>query len=216
MAAQTPKKQETTDQNNTGTELEILVNLEKTFRKNNPATVKRNTEASMDWFRKYVGRAYNRVGTGSMFRDRGLWKSQASMGKMYFFEYDALHKDTLPVWDRYPIVIFFDAYKSKAGDQILLGLNFHYLPPALRMAAFRGLLKFRTEKRYRRNTKLDFSWQVIKVLSQSKYYKHAVHAYRVDHLKSVLVEIPSQSWEMALFIPVQRFVGDISALAIKK
>lgn len=193
--------------NNTGTDLEVLQNLEKAWAKANNGSTKRNTAASMDFFRKYVGRSYNKLGTGAMFRDRKTWRgSNFSLGKMYFFEYDALHKDKLPIWDRYPIVIFFDTYKSKAGDQIVLGLNFHYLAPALRMAAFRGLLRFKTEARYRKNTKLDFSWSVIKVLAQSKYYEKAIHAYRLDHFKSTLVEIPAQSWEMALFLPLQRWV----------
>lgn len=193
--------------NNTGTDLVILQNLEKAWAKANKGSYKRNTEASMDFFRKYVGRSYNKLGTGAMFRDRKTWKgSEFALGKMYFFEYDALHKDKLPIWDRYPVVIFFDTYKSKAGNQIVLGLNFHYLAPALRMAAFRALLKFKTGNGFKKSTKLDFSWSVIKVLAQSKYYEKAIHAYRVDHLKSTLVEIPAQSWEMALFLPLQRWV----------
>lgn len=194
--------------NSTGTDLEILKNLEKAWIKYNNGSAKRNTEESFDFFRKYVGRSYNKLGTGSMFRDRKTWKSASTfaLGKMYFFEYDALHKATLPIWDRYPIVIFFHTYKSKAGDQIILGLNFHYLAPALRMAAFRALLRFKTGSGYKKSSKLDFGWNVIKVLAQSKYYEKAVHAYRVDHLKSTLVEIPAQSWEMALFLPLQRWV----------
>lgn len=193
--------------NSTGTDLVILQNLEKAWAKANKGSYKRNTEASFDFFRKYVGRSYNKLGTGSMFRDRKTWRgTDFALGKMYFFEYDALHKDKLPIWDRYPIVIFFDTYKSKAGNQIVLGLNFHYLAPALRMAAFRALLKFKTGNGFKKSTKLDFSWSVIKVLAQSKYYEKAIHAYRVDHLKSTLVEIPAQSWEMALFLPLARFV----------
>lgn len=194
-------------QNNTGTDLAILQNLEKAWTKANNGNPSRNTEKSMSFFRKYVGRSYNRLGTGSAFRDRKMWKgNKFTLGKMYFYEYDALHKDTLPIWDRYPLVIFFDAYTSKAGDPIVLGLNFHYLTPALRMAAFRALLRFRTEKRYRKNTRLDFSWSVIKTLAQSKYYEKAIHAYRIDHFKSTLVEVPAQAWEMFLFLPLARFV----------
>lgn len=214
MAKVTPQNDESYS-NDTGTDLEVLQKIEQAWKRNNPSAQGRNTAASYDWFRKYVGRSYNKLGTGSMFRDRKLWKSKFSLGKMYFFEYDALHKDTLPLWDRYPIVIFFDAYKSKAGNEIVLGLNFHYLPPVLRLAAFRALLRFRTEKRFRKSTKLDFSWSVIKVLAQSKYFEEAIHAYRLDHFKSVLVEIPAQSWELALFLPTQRWVGDTSTLLKK-
>lgn len=200
--------------NQTGTDLEILQKIEKAWSRNNPSTSKRNTSTSLDWFRNYVGRSFNRIGTGAMFRDRKMWKSQFAFGKLYFFEYDAKHKATLPVWDRYPLVFPFSAYKAKDGGVIVIGLNMHYLPPALRMIAFKALLKFRTEKRYRKNTKLDLEWAAIANMAESKYFKHAVHSYRMDHLKSTLVEIPSQSWEMALFLPTARWVGDVSQLKI--
>ena len=44
-------------------------------------------------------------------------------GEMYMFYYDAKHKDTLPYWDRFPLVFPF----SKVKDGFL-GLNLHYLP----------------------------------------------------------------------------------------
>lgn len=200
--------------NSTGTDLEILQKIEKAWLRNNPSAMKRNSANSLDWFRKYVGRSFNRIGTAAMFRDRSMWKEKFAFGKMYFFEYVAKHKDTLPVWDRYPLVFPFSAYKAKDGMTIVVGLNMHYLQPALRMVAFRALLKFRTEKRYRKNTKLDLEWAAIANMAESKYFKHAVHSYRLDHLRSTLVEVPSQSWELALFLPTARFIGDVSKIKI--
>jgi hypothetical protein len=141
------------------------------------------------------------------------------MGKMYFFEYDAKHKDTLPVWDRYPLVIPFDSWRAKSPEgktvQYVLGINFHYLPPALRMAAFRALLRFKNKDRFVKSTKLDFSWKVIMALSQSKYFEHAVKMYRMDQMRSKFVEIPSQSWEMVLFLPLARWQKGSKAQAWK-
>lgn len=191
--------------NTTGTELEILQKIEKAFYRNNPGAVKRNTSASLDWFRNYVGKAHNKIGTGVMFRDRDTWKTKMTFGKMYFFEYLAKHRATLPIWDRYPLIFPFSAYKAKDGVEIIVGLNMHYLPPVLRMAAFKALLKFRNEKRYRGKTKLKLEWEVLKALSESKYFKHAVHSYRADHFKSVFVEVPAPAWELALFLPVARW-----------
>lgn len=189
----------------TGTDLEILHRIERAWKRNNPNDVKRLTPKSLDWFRNYVGRSFNKVGTGTMFRDRKLWKDHFQIGKLYFFEYDAKHKDTLPIWDRYPLVFPFSMYKAKDGMTIVVGLNMHYLPPQLRMVAFKSLLSLRNESRYRKNTKLKMEWEVLKSMSGHKLFEHAVHAYRLDHLRSVLVEIPSQSWEMAIFLPTQRF-----------
>lgn len=191
--------------NRTGTDLDLLQTLEKSYYKSQGAKAKRNIKKSMDWFRKRITKNYSSVRTARMFRDQDLFKSGMTLGKMYFYEYDAKWKDELPVWDRYPLVIPFGVYKSKDGAEIVTGLNFHYLPPALRMAAFRALLKYKNKDRFIKSTKLDFSWKVISALAQSKYFEHAVHSYRMDQVRSKFVEIPAQSWEMVLFLPLARW-----------
>jgi len=191
--------------NKTGTELDILKTLEKSYFNDHGPNARRNIKKSMDWFRNRISKNYSSVRTARMYRDRKLWKSGMTLGKMYFYEYDAKHKDTLPVWDRYPLVIPFNAYRAKDDAEIVLGINFHYLPPALRMAAFRALLRYKSKDRFVKSTKLDFSWKIISVLAQSKYFEHAVHAYRMDHVRSKFVEIPAQSWEMCLFLPLARW-----------
>jgi hypothetical protein len=201
--------------NTTGTELEILKRIERAWAKNNPTSQKRNTAKSLDWFRKYVGRSFNKVGTGTMFRDRDMWKTKMTLGKMYFFEYDAKHKDTLPLWDRYPLIFPFSTYKAKDGAIIVIGINLHYLPPALRMVAYRALLKMKTEKRFRKSTRLDMEWSALKEMSESKYFEHSVHAYRMDHVKSVFVEVPASAWELAAFLPTARFQKGTNAQAWK-
>lgn len=206
------------EKNNTDTELEVLKKIEKAFYKNNSASQKRNTMKSMKWFQKYIPRSYNRLGTASMFRDRKLWSKQIKVGQMHFFEYDAIHKDKLPVWDRYPLVFFFDSYQSKEGKEILLGINLHYLPPALRFTAMRALLKYRNQKRYRKNTRLKISWQVLSSMANSELFEHSVKAYRADQVRSTFVEIPAQSWEMVVFLPLARWQkgGKTSAWRMKK
>ena len=192
--------------NTTGTELEILQNIERAFKRANPNTVKRHTAASLDWFRKYIPRAYNRVRMPQVLRDRDMWKNKMQIGKMYLFEYDPKHKDTLPLWDRYPLVFPFSTYRAKDGALIVTGLNMHYLSPKLRMIAFAALLKLRSEKRYRKSTRLAMEWDMLKSMGESRFFKHAVHSYRMDHVKSVFVEVPSASWELMLFLPTERFV----------
>ncbi len=191
--------------NKTGTDLEILKKMENAWFKNNPEKKKRNTVASLKWFSRYIPRSMNNARTSQMFRDRSMWKQKIILGKLYFFEYDAIHKDTLPVWDRYPMVYFFDTYRSKKGDKIYLGINLHYLPPALRFVAMRALLKLKTENRYRKSTRLRMTWDKLKAMAASKLFEHAVHAYRADHFKSVMVEVPAQSWEMAIYLPLARW-----------
>lgn len=192
--------------NTTGTELDILQNIERSYFRQRGTDIRRNTKKSLDWFRKTVTKNYSKVRTARMYRDRDLQKASMTIGKMYFYEYDAKHKDTLPVWDRYPLIIPFNSYTASDGMQIVLGINTHFLPPRLRLAAFRAMLKFRNEKRFRRTTKMKFQWQQLMGIAESDYFKHAVRAYRMDHVRSTFVEIPAQSWELVLFLPLQRFM----------
>lgn len=207
MAEDTKRKnRHNPDTNTTGTDLEVLKNIDKIFKQKNPYT-KKHSAAAIDWFRKYITRAYNRIKTSQMFRDRDMWvaPTQVEIGKLYCWEYDAKHKDTLPLWDAFPMVFPFSEYTAKDGTNILLGINVHWLPPAVRAAVMIELLKVKTSTRFTKNTKLEISWDVLKSLAQSKAYKHAVHAYRLDHFRSVAVEIPSQSWIPCIFLPLARW-----------
>lgn len=201
--------------NNTDTELELLSNIEKSFYKANPSSQKRNTEKSRKWFSKYVPKNYGKVRSARILKDRDLWANSISPGSLYLFEYSAKHHDTLPVWDRMPLVFFFDSFKSKAGDQMVMGINVHYLPPALRLVAFRALLKTRNEKRFRKSTRLNISWSVLKALSNSKYFEHSVKMYRVDHVKSKFIKMPAKSWELVLWLPLARWQKGSSSKAWK-
>lgn len=191
-------------ENKTGTELQILKNIENQFRSKN-SDINRYTKESVDWFRTYIPRAYNRANSGQLFKDQSLLKSDVKLGKLYCFNYDAVWKHKLNNWDAFPMIFPFNRYKSKEGKEIILGLNVHWLPPKERMLMFIALLKFRNEARYRKSTRLQLEWQLLKSMANSKHYGKAVHAYRMDHVKSPFVEIPSQSWEMAIFLPVDNF-----------
>jgi len=193
--------------NKTGTELELLQSIEKSFFRANGINASKHSEKAMDWFRREVGRNFNNVRMARMMRDRTMFKQKLEMGQMFLVNYDAKHKDTLPIWDKWPLIIPFNSYKAKNGANIILGLNFHYLPPKLRLVAFRALLKFRNEKRYRKSTRLQFDWQVVSALSEHELFKKAVHAYDANHFKSMFVKIPAQSWTSVLFLPLARWEG---------
>jgi hypothetical protein len=62
--------------------------------------------------------------------------STLTPGKLFFFYYDPKHKETLPYYDQFPLVIPFA--KEKGAFR---GLNLHYLDYQMRMALFNELLK---------------------------------------------------------------------------
>lgn len=203
-------------QNTTGTELQILKGIEAAFYRNNKTSRKRNTEKSLKWFSQYIPKAHNRVRMAQMMRDRDMWADTIRPGSMMLFNYDAKHKSSLPVWDRFPLVFAWDMWKGgdgqygESGITYFIGINLHYLPPALRFVAMKALLSKRNEKRYRSNTRLRISWSILKSLSNSKLFEHSVKIYRMDHVRSKFIIIPPESWELAVFLPLARFEGDKS------
>ena len=84
-----------------------------------------NTVEARDWLRDKA-LAMRNVDPASAIQ-KSLVESRRStvrVGQMFLFAYDAKHKDTLPYYDRYPLIFPF----KKVNDGFL-GINMHYLPP---------------------------------------------------------------------------------------
>lgn len=134
----------------------------------------------------------------SNHRNRG----NALIGNMYFFYYNAKHRDTLPVWDKFPLVFPFSIHPDG-----FTGLNFHYLPFGSRIYLLDSLLSINNQK-LDANTQLKLSWSTIKGVSKLNFAEVAVHRYLMGYLASPLKLIEPLEWETALALPVQQFVGN--------
>lgn len=136
-------------------------------------------------------------------RDQSLFVNTPTEGGMYFAYYDPIHKDSLPYYDEFPILLPWDFWK-KDGHIYMISINLHFLPPSLRYQAMKHILTLRTEKRYRKNTKLKMEWSLLKAMSNSKIFEHSVRIYRMDRFRSKFIKIPPQSWELAIYLPLGR------------
>jgi len=117
-------------------------------------------------------------------------------GKMFFFEYDAKYKDTLPYWDRFPLTVFFDFQPPH-----MIGLNLHYLNPYQRAMLMDKLNQYRNQKENDSNTFLRLNW---KQLARIPEVKPAVKKYIINRVK-MAVQVPADEWDIAIFMPVARF-----------
>ena len=79
----------------------------------------------------------------SLLRDRQRLKTSSIVGKMYFYFYDPKTKDTMPYYDRFPLVIPIEMYRDG-----FLGLNLHYIHPKSRMVLLDKLSVTATNKSY--------------------------------------------------------------------
>lgn len=132
----------------------------------------------------------------SQFRNR----SQIGIGKLYTYFYDPKHKDTLPYYDRMPMVFIFDMQKDR-----FLGLNLHYLPYRPRVKLMDTLLDTMNNARIDNNKKLQISYQVIKGFSNFNLAKPAIKMYLKGHLRSRLLAIPPEEWSSAVFLPLAQW-----------
>jgi hypothetical protein len=121
-------------------------------------------------------------------------------GDMYLFYYDPKHKDTLPYFDRFPLVIPFR--KVKGG---FYGLNFHYLPPLLRVKLLDRLMVFSNTKGISESTRLKFKYQLLAGSARFGWAQPCVKMYLNDHVRSRFAKIEPEHWVTAMMLPVERF-----------
>lgn len=123
-------------------------------------------------------------------------------GKLYMFWYDPKGKDTLPHYDRFPLV--FPYAKTKDG---FMGLNMHYLPYFYRVQLMTRLMQYATNDKLDENTRLRYSWTLINGVSKFSKAQVCIKSYLADNVQSQFLEVPGNDWHTAMMLPVERFVG---------
>ena len=123
-------------------------------------------------------------------------------GSLYMYIYDPKTKETLPYYDRFPLV--FPFRKTQDG---FYGLNMHYLPYDLRIKLLDQLLVFKNNSRWDETTKIKYSWALIDGVSRFTAAKPCVKQYLNSHVRSQFRQIYSEDWATAMLLPVERFVG---------
>ena len=129
-------------------------------------------------------------------------RSSIVPGELYMFFYSAKHKETLPYWDKFPLVIPFAT--AKGG---FLGLNLHYLQYDLRVQLLDRLMQFKSNDNLDEKTKIKFSWATVEGMAKYAAAKPCVKHYLNGYVKSTFKKIDGQDWATALMLPVESFVG---------
>jgi hypothetical protein len=123
-------------------------------------------------------------------------------GNMYMFFYEAKGKDTLPYWDKFPLIFPFRVVPGG-----FYGLNMHYLPYRMRLQLMDRLLQFKNNEKFNETTRIKYSWSLIGGVSKFKAAEPCVKHYLNDHVRSPFIQIHAQDWATAMMLPVERFVG---------
>ena len=159
--------------------------------------------AAGNWFRSIVNRTkgkFSKETPQSILSRQESLVGQSVLGKMYFYSYDPKWKDDLPWYDTFPLVFPIEKYTDG-----FLGLNFHYLAPKHRAILMDQLKMFANNKKYDETTKLKLTYNMLKGFTKIKRARPTVHRYLSSKVKSKYVLVNADEWEVALFLPVERF-----------
>lgn len=158
--------------------------------------------AAREWFRDKA-QSLGKVSESSILRDStDRLKNKTAIGRMYFFMYDAKHKDTLPYYDQFPLIFPID--RTPNG---FTGINFHYLPLPLRAQLMDALYDITNNDRYDETTKLKMSYGVLKGAEKFKLFKPTFKRYLSSQVRSRFVQIEPSEWDIALFLQSEQFIG---------
>jgi hypothetical protein len=160
------------------------------------------TKESTNWFLKKIrgmtGVAPSKVLTDSLLETR----NKPLIGRMFMFLYDPKGKETLPYYDRFPLILMVGP--AKKG---FYGLNLHYLPPRARAVFFDRLMEYTNNKKYDETTRFKLSYDLLSSTSKLRAFEACFKHYLFDHVDSKTVEVLPSEWEIALFLPSDKFMN---------
>lgn len=173
----------------------------------NPFDDIRVTDATRDksyqWYRQQIAALGKKIPQSQVknkiLKDTTL-TTNIMPGSMYLFYYDPKHKDTLPYYDRFPLILPFR--KVQGG---FYGINLHYLPYLLRFKILRALSDY--EINTSDDTRVRLSWRLIDSISKFEPARHAVKHYLNDHVRSRFYKIDYVDWVTVSQLPIEGFVG---------
>ena len=188
-----------------------------------------NKTPFMDYFRKRWG-AYaikDQLNSKKWFQDLARRITRFSMpnralkntlnggspiGKMIFFHYDPKLKDKLPYYDTMPLVMVLGV-----GPNYMLGLNLHYLPPDKRAQLMDFFVKNATansggELNSQSASTLDY--RAIRAIASDRLIKPTIKKYLHDHFVTAPVVVNPVEWEIVMFLPTARWVGQPQGVTV--
>ena len=149
---------------------------------------------SYNWYKKEVGKITT-PGARALI-NQGKATIRQKFGVMNLFGYDHKNKATLPLYDRFPLIM--PLYAAKGG---FYGLNFHYLQPGARVAFLRQLQRYASDDNFDKKTRFNLSGGIPK----NSYLKRTIKHYLFDHVRTSFLNITADEMAIGIFLPVARF-----------
>lgn len=160
------------------------------------------TQKAKTWFLNRLRNVTN-VTSQKILSDDALTRRQKPLiGRMFMFLYDPKGKDTLPYYDKFPLILMVGP--AEGG---FYGLNLHYLPPRVRAVFFDELQEFLNNTKMDESTRFRLAYSTLSSARKLRAFAPCFKHYLYKHMRSYPVEVPPTEWEIALFLPTDDFVG---------
>lgn len=138
----------------------------------------------------------------ALLQDRTRLRNSTIIGKMYFYFYDPKTKDSLPYYDRFPLVLPIEHYNDG-----FLGLNLHYIHPKQRIILLDKLSEYANNKNFDSTTRLRLSYAALAASSKAFEAQPCIKRYLFSHVQSRFMEIDANEWDIAALLPMESFAG---------
>ena len=167
------------------------------------AQMQKMSRESYQWLLKKINELRNpslipRTIANERFRQtRRLFK-----GRLYQFFYDPKGKADMPYYDRFPLVLILEKY-----DDGFLGLNLHYLPIKYRVVFLDKLLNYAILDDEDNPARLRITYDILTASRRFREFRPCIKRYLFSQIRSKILTIEPQEWEVAIFLPTQLFKG---------
>jgi hypothetical protein len=158
------------------------------------------TQEARDWYRNTSRRITRATPERLMGENPTKLVGSIIPGSMYMFFYDAKTKDTLPYWDKFPVIF---AIEPAPGG--FYGINLHYMQPMLRAKVMDALYAITSDQKYDERTKIIASLKTLKAMSAINIIQPCIKRYLSSHVQGRYMLVDPQNWDQAIFLPTERF-----------
>jgi hypothetical protein len=158
---------------------------------------------SVDWFKKKI----SDLGGNSPSAKNDLIKTTKPIqtmrfipGSLFIFKYDPKYKESLPFYDTWPCSLIFSI-----EEDLVRGINFHYLPYAIRGKLFDKLNLIAAKYHNNQQQVMRLNWKLLSNVAKFPEVRPAVKSYLYSHLQSKLIKVPVEDWKTAILLPIESF-----------
>jgi len=134
-------------------------------------------------------------------KERSRQVNQFKLGGLYFYYYDAKTKKELPYWDRFPLVLVLEKYPDG-----FLGLNLHYLPLKYRILFMEKLMNYAVLNEDGDIKRIRITYDILNSTRRLKEFQPCLKRYLTSNIKSRILVVQPDEWDIALFLPIQQFM----------